>query len=675
MTATTHFISAGASQRCNIMDCIEEVLVYASFSNIILVKTNTKKEVIVRDSGNDITFLVAKNKNIIICDVIGNIEVYTIKNNLEFKQDFKCCIGESLFGVIFTGRPNYFITIGLDNIIHIQGSTVINTIHVSDLLTTLCSATCNNNDFYIFGYNNGSIEIYNSKFECLISKKIHKDSIKCIKVRFIDEQLHFITSSLDFTVKIWKMIITNENVELIMLACCFGHVAWVNGCNWIDDSKIISCSADNSLIIWKKIDKKWVINNKLGGLCEKNQAFYNCLHINEDIFVQSTTGGIYRYQKDNFRLLKFASGHVGEITSIDVKKDMILTTSLDYTARIFSFELREEIGRPQIHGYPITCARFLKMHPLEIISGADETVLRTLKSTQIFIYNYINALNELLFNKSDKGSLAEYITSLNSDHNTTLPKMSRLSELSLTTEIFDQDYFTILEEGNNERNLSLNFIFAEINKLYGHFFEITDIAVSDRFIISANKATNIKFSGIFVWNHEFEKIDYISVHRLGIQRLKFSVDGQFIIACSRDTSVSLYKLENDKFIHKTTFNIHSRIVWDCDISFDNLLAASCSRDKKLCIYDLQSLKEKEVIMFEHELTALCFHKSSNILCLGFSNGFIEIFEVNESFKSIGRKRVHSGNVKCLSFVNNVFVCSGGDDGMFVINDFGMLNSV
>lgn len=669
---TTHFIAAGASRRPNIMDKIDNVIAYASIANIILVSTNRKMNVIIRNLKEEITFLYTQNNHIVICDIIGNIEVYILKEELEFKLIHKFCIDKALYGVSYDEKGSGFVGIGIDEFYLISNNDVTEAVTVDNLLTIVRSVEINNKLFHVFGYDNGTIEIYDKDGKCKVSNSIHQNAIKCLRYKIIKNAIYFVSSSLDLTIKVWRLVLNGDELELCSVDILYGHVDWILGCNWTENDDIISCSSDNNVIIWKKEGEKWSLDNKLGGLFEKAQTFYNCIEVDHDIFAQSISGGIYRYKNNGWSLTKFVSGHVDEITSIDVYEDMIMTTSLDYTTRIFSHELCEEIGRPQIHGHPILCARFLKSKPLQIVSGADETILRVLRATELFNTNYIDIMNKHLASKYLNKS-AESFKELNEQSrnltNSKSPKMARLSELSLTTEVFDDNYDEILKEGNSERNLSMNFLFAEINKLYGHFFEITDIAVSKNFIISANKSTTQKFSGIFVWDYEFNKTDYIPIHDLGIQRLKFSSNGQFIIACSRDTTVSLYKLQGDKFNFLTKFTPHKRIVWDCDISYDNALAASCSRDKKLYIYDLNTFDIKESHAFDHEITSLCFHKSRHIICIGLADGNIHILDIDDDFRVVMGRRVHSGIVKCLSFFSETEVCSGGSDGMFVISEF------
>lgn len=667
----TYFLAAGASKRPNIMDKIEKIIIYASFSNVIIVDTETrKKNIIVRDYKNEITYLHAFDKLIILCDVLGNIEIYELYCDLDYKLNALCFTNKKLYAVALTNNKDCFVGMGIDEIYLFGDNCILKFVQTQNLLSTLCRITAeSNDDLYVFGHNNGSVEIYNSLLECKISKKIHNNSITSIKHKSVHGISYILSSSLDFTVKICKVIMNDGVLELYEVDTLYGHIDRVLGCNWMHNNNIISCSSDNSVIIWQEHTEKWTLKNKLGGLFEKAQTFYNCLEVNNDIFAQSISGGIFRYVSDSWSLIKFISGHVNEVTSIDVCEDMILSSSLDFTSRIWSHELCEEIGRPQIHGHPIMCARFLKKMPLQIISGADETIVRILRSTKLFNANYARIMNEHLASKLC--SLNQKLLNETDESNNDLivPKMARLSELSLTTEVFSNNYESILKEGNNERNLSMNFLFAETNKLYGHFFEITDIAISDEFIISANKSTTQKFSGIFVWNYSFEKLDYIPIHILGIQRLRFSGNGQIIIACSRDTTVSLYKHIKGTFQHCITFKNHKRVVWDCDISFDSSLAASCSRDKNLIIYDLNTLSIKHTHLFNHEPTSLSFHKSQNILAVGFSNGFIEIFEFNDCLKLISSKRVHSSKVNCLCFFSDTMICSGGEDGMLVFNEF------
>jgi len=159
-----------------------------------------------------------------------------------------------------------------------------------------------------------------------------------------------------------------------------------------------------------------------------------------------------------------------------------------------------------------------------------------------------------------------------------------------------------------------------VQKLYGHGYEIFSIAVDikNRLIVSACKAAKADHAGIIVWKEQlcknqptYRQIDVLKGHELTIVQMKFSNNSKYLLSVSRDRTWKLFKRQpesnnnNDtdqfklvRFLH-TKNNYHTRIVWSCDWSHDDMFFVTTSRDRRACIWhgcleEEQNAEEKPV---------------------------------------------------------------------------------
>ena len=526
----------------------------------------------------------------------------------------------------------------------------------------------------------GNLSIYKDN-TYVVKTKAHDDSIKDIKSKTYEEHILIVTASQDKLIKVWKF---SKNMQCIAKVDILeGHIDWVMGVYW-NGSEIVSSSLDGSIMIWsKKENEGWTNTKRFGDFGGKNRAFYNAIPVNaasatdllhlftndvaardmetlctegsiSAIIGQSYSGGFYFYA--NGRLLSFIAGHLGEIRSIDWNRDFILTSGSDKTVRIF-YRSRE-IGRALDHGYAINDARWLHKEELlnhgficaedkgdadrrpfvgedftkalTISVASQETILRVLEPTFLF-----------LSNQGLEGG--NTFTSIN-------------SELSLTNED-KEDGIT----GINEWSLSVNR-FSEINKVYGHYFEISTIAVGDFRVFSANNASDIRFAGIFIWDKKMNPFGYVKCHSLGINRLRVSACNGYLLAASRDKTISLYKItpkEGELHLVKQISD-HRRSVFDCGFNYDTTLFASVSRDKRLLIYDFgfSLVYEKK---YHCEATCLSFSKKKNLLCVGLESGDIDIIDVES--RTSQQFKAHGKRVNVVEFNEHNELATGGMDGI------------
>lgn len=131
-----------------------------------------------------------------------------------------------------------------------------------------------------------------------------------------------------------------------------------------------------------------------------------------------------------------------------------------------------------------------------------------------------------------------------------------------------------------------NTLWPEIQKLYGHGYEVYSLAASSdgKYLASACKSTNVEHAAILLWDTlNWTQLQKLHSHTLTVVQLAFSPDSQYLLSVSRDRRWSLFsRNENNLFeliatVDKKT-SIHTRIIWCCAWTYDSKCFITGSRD-------------------------------------------------------------------------------------------------
>uniref|UniRef100_A0AAY4EPG8 Elongator complex protein 2 n=1 Tax=Denticeps clupeoides TaxID=299321 RepID=A0AAY4EPG8_9TELE len=365
-----------------------------------------------------------------------------------------------------------------------------------------------------------------------------------------------------------------------------GHENWVYGIHWqpsyIKDETVhqplslLSASMDKTMILWGPEDASgvWV-----------EQAEWSPAVI--------------------------VSGHFDAVQDLswDPEGDYIVTVGLDQTTRLFTPWRRKgwaqptwhEISRPQIHGYDMQCLAMVGR--FQFVSGADEKVLRVFRAPRNFVENFANIagrpLEELdmpegastpALGLSNKAVFQGDLVSQKSEDNA--------EDSSRVSDQYKESYFQplSLNEPPPEDHLLQNTLWPEIQKLYGHGFEMFCLASdSTRTVVaSACKASKAEHASILLWSSSsWKQLQSLPCHSLTVTQMSFSPDARLLLAVSRDRTWSLWKREDPPsgnplfslYTHtKKETAVHARIIWSCDWSADNKYFVTSSRDKKVIVW-------------------------------------------------------------------------------------------
>lgn len=553
-----------------------------------------------------------------------------------------------------------------------------------------------NNNIYIYTFGLETIEESFTKSATLTG---HEDWVKCLAFVCDKKNKSYIlaSGSQDRYIRLWRLKLNDEidnsdedETKLILLsnkqhkfamgqtnaafsfeAMIVGHDDWVTGLQWNptkDSLQLLSCSADTALMVWEMDPESgiWCCINRLGEMSIKGAStatgasggFWSCVWFIDPktnchyILANGKTGSIRVYKSIDEHAKSFESG-LGitgankEITDIVWSKDgkYFFATSLDQTTRLYArwkaTETWHEFARPQIHGYDMICLDNLST--TKFVSGGDEKVLRVFEMT--------NSISKLLKNLCGIEVAQEE-----------LPESASLPVLGLSNKAANEQLEAgeAMEEKEDEKenedvianltgppledHLQRYTLFPEIEKLYGHGYEITCTATNPQgtLIASACRSNLAKHAVIRIFNaaNEYQLCSKVlEGHNLTITSLEFSPDGQYLLAVSRDRQFSLWKVSDESTgqfeLVELNPKAHSRIVWDCTWAPTDNLFFTVSRDRQIKLWNITTqIDMVSSLKFEEPVTSVsCYKHAINeklIVAVGFESGDISLLSVTLS---------------------------------------------
>lgn len=559
----------------------------------------------------------------------------------------------------------------------------------------------------------------------------------------------FASGSLDRIIRLWKLTIKDSNTPvyvetnklklltskeykfetlnhrycIFLDAILMGHDDWVSEVSWKGDTNkeeelmLLSSGADSSVMIWQadKSTGVWFPEVRLGELAIKGAStatgssggFYSSkwiinkeLNI-EIILTNGKTGSFRCWTKQGdetfFQTKTTLNGPMKPISDISWSKggDYLLVTSYDQTTRLYCKPKNSykwfEFGRPQIHGFDMITVKSIS--DTRFISAGDEKIIR--------VFDMPKSIASMLNKFCGIESLGE--EQLNGEK---LPEYASVPVLGLSNKS-ENDKPEGVEDGDDgeddggykgdgikeiieppiEDILQRHTLWPEIEKLYGHGFEITTVDVSNdgKIISSACRSNVSRHSVIRNFNSEtwLECEDKLSAHDLTITRLRYSLNDEdnkdeYLLSVSRDRKFSLWKRlggENFELI-KIMEKAHSRIIWDCAwVNFGEVISfLTCSRDKEVKLWKMDN-ESKEVknygsIKFEIAVTAIDSVKINNNgifkVIIGLDNGKIFIYRVDvnknefEEIEAIENRDLPGDSISRISISNKVEVEESGE---------------
>ncbi|XP_056335527.1 elongator complex protein 2 [Danio aesculapii] len=497
------------------------------------------------------------------------------------------------------------------------------------------------------------------QFQRVLTLTGHEDWVRCVEWANKDGELWLASCSQDCLIRVWRLFaktatepdhqtdgvikmkenifqVSGEEFAVTLETVLAGHENWVYGIHWQPPSvkgdsveqslKLLSASMDKTMILWgpEEDSGMWVEMVRVGEVGGNTLGFYGC-QMSPDgsmILAHAFHGALHLWHHDSnqeWRPSVVISGHFNAVQDLswDPEGEFIITVGSDQTTRLFTPWMRKgssqitwhEISRPQIHGYDMQCLTMVGR--FQFVSGADEKVLRVFKAPRNFVENFAHISGtslEKLLGCNDITDLPEGASTpalglsnkavFQGDLTSPSPQQDGGDFNSLSDQ-YKESYFQPLKltEPPTEDDLLQNTLWPEVQKLYGHGFEMFCLAsdCARTVVASACKASKAEHASILLWSTaSWKQLQSLSCHSLTITQMAFSPNGQLLLAVSRDRTWSLWRRGNPDSDTEVKFSlyantskdtsVHTRIIWSCDWSADNKYFVTSSRDKKVIIW-------------------------------------------------------------------------------------------
>ncbi|KAI3324975.1 elongator complex protein [Xylariaceae sp. AK1471] len=500
--------------------------------------------------------------------------------------------------------------------------------------------------------------------------------------------------------KAHRLTAAGKDFTVTFEALLLGHDDWIYSAKWYTSPdmgrlQLLSTSADNTLAIWEADPSSgiWVTSVRLGEISREKGAttatgstggFWTGLWSPDGTSVTclGRTGSWrvwdYNKEQDQWTPRIGVSGHTKPVTGIAWAKngDYLLSTSSDQTTRLHASWKRDgeqkptwhEIARPQIHGYDLNCIDSLGSS--QFVSGADEKLMR--------VFNEPKAVAKLLNRLCGVGISGSEVEAM--------PDAANMPVLGLSNKAIEAvDDDTVVNVDTNpetdrealdpgstvrksaleidhppfEDSLSRHTLWPETEKLYGHGYEISCLAVSHggHLVASACRASSVNHAVIrlFETRRWTEVKPPLTAHSLTATRLRFSADDRYLLSVGRDRQWAVFERDdaegggddNDdddddnrglgyKLLQANTKG-HTRMILDAAWapSTDSVVFATAGRDKAVKIWrrDSDTISCITTITETHPVTAIDFLPRPNndgqfVVAVGTEAGKISIYSLD-----------------------------------------------
>ncbi|KAF3935736.1 hypothetical protein ABW19_dt0209219 [Dactylella cylindrospora] len=434
-------------------------------------------------------------------------------------------------------------------------------------------------------------------------------------------------------------------------ALLVGHEDWIYNVSWRRSADgrlaLLSSSADNSLSIWEADESSgiWVCIARLGeasGMKGSSTAtgsaggFWTGLWSPDGREVASFgKSGSWRrwgyYEgSDTWSQKVAATGHVRDAMGITWEKGgrYLLSTSLDQSTRLYarwkSSKHRSwfEFSRPQIHGYDINS--IVSLNSTKFVSGADEKLMRVfgeprgiakmLEEMCDIKEGDIEALPDVasqpVLGLSNKAVAASTADDKKEEGDESQPAEEAGSTLS------DSSYPPF------EDSLSRHTLWPEEEKLYGHGYEISTIACSNKgdVIATACRASSVAHGVIRMFETKTwrQLKPALEAHSLTVNRIAFSSDDKYVLSVGRDRQWTVFERTSEELeglvtpyqIHQVMPKAQTRVIFDgkwVPLVVGRMFVTA-ARDKSIKAWELKTEGKEwectETVKFGESITAI-----------------------------------------------------------------------
>ncbi|XP_019751508.1 elongator complex protein 2 [Hippocampus comes] len=362
-----------------------------------------------------------------------------------------------------------------------------------------------------------------------------------------------------------------------------GHENWVYGLHWQPPSykggerqenlSLLSASMDKTMILWTpdQASGVWTEQVRVGEVGGNTLGFYGCQMSPNAcvILAHAFHGALHMWRKDagsgEWRPGVALSGHFNAVQDLswDPEGEFVISVSSDQTTRLFMPWRTEpagrprptwhEVARPQIHGYDMQCLAALGR--FRFVSGADEKVLRVFQAPRNFVENFANISGmsrEELLASGDCAQLPEGASTpaLGLSNKAVFqgdPAASSKGgeKFSGVSDQYQESYFHPINmtEPPPEDHLLQNTLWPEVQKLYGHGFEMFCLASDSggTVVASACKASKAEHASVLLWSAStWRQLQALPCPALTVTQMAFSPDAAMLLPTAVTFCPQLY---------------------------------------------------------------------------------------------------------------------------------------
>ncbi|KAI4671553.1 uncharacterized protein J4E78_000049 [Alternaria triticimaculans] len=455
-------------------------------------------------------------------------------------------------------------------------------------------------------------------------------------------------------------------------ALLLGHEDWIYQASWRHREgklQLLTASEDNSLAIWESDPNSgvWICITRLGEISAQKGStsatgsaggFWIGLWSPDGNTVVSLgrTGSwrkwTYSATEDMWTQQVAITGHVREVKGVSWSRDgsYMLSTGSDQTSRLYSQWKREsapaswhEFSRPQIHGYDLNCIDAVSN--TQFVSGADEKLLR--------IFDEPRGVAEMLQN----------LCSIKASTTAELPDAANIPVLGLSNKAIqavgddepvengDEDEREAVDPASVIRKSTLDFshppfedhlarhlLWPETEKLYGHGYEISAVAVSRdvSLVATACRASSIDHAVIRLYDTKewLEVKPALKAHSLTVTALQFSPDDKHLLSVGRDRQWVIWERSEEPSLYTLKHSNpkgHSRMILGAAWTpLEQPTFTTAGRDKSVKIWQIaeNDVQLKATVSANAAVTAVAcngVHSGGKIMfAFGTENGEIGI---------------------------------------------------
>ncbi|ODV88785.1 hypothetical protein CANCADRAFT_32265 [Tortispora caseinolytica NRRL Y-17796] len=473
-----------------------------------------------------------------------------------------------------------------------------------------------------------------------------------------------IVSATDSASQLSKLVVKNykisESSEMLFDALLFGHDDWIMTLRW-RNGKLLSSSSDSSVIVWTPDDSGiWIPETRLGSVSIKGAStatgasggIWSALWTPAGGIAAVSRTGSWRIWLNGAQQLPI-TGHTGAVTGMSwsPEGEYLLSTSTDQTTRLWACwmhnnpdNLWHEMSRPQIHGYDmVTCTAITSS---VFVSAAEEKILRVFQLPKPIASLIHTTVSPQFMSSTD--AAAAIVPTLGLSNKAVNDSSSvTYDDTNMDREVESGHLAAHIKTNQppSEDDLERHTLWPELDKLYGHGYEISALDASPKsgeHLIAtacrANKEDNAVIrlfssstDSLDAWNQD---PDLLKAHHLTVNCIRFSPDGKYILSVSRDRSFALFDVDNKQLlVHQ--LKAHSRLLWSCSWVLSNNCYSfvTSGRDNTLKLWSFDPSTNSVALLHTQPTesavtaTATIAQNNSTLLAAGQENGGVLVFRI------------------------------------------------